>query len=51
MGKRKRHPPGYRMDQHQGHKADPVVRLVATHPSKPLVVFAVGTSIRSFDCA
>ena len=31
------------------HVPDPLVRLVAAHPTRPLIVFAVGTSVRVLD--
>ncbi len=38
----------YRMDQHVGHKPDPLVRVIAAH--EQLVVAAVGPSIRVLNC-
>lgn len=38
------------MDQHVGHKPDPLVRLVAAHPTEQLLVAIVGPDIRIVDC-
>ena len=49
MGKR-RHRDGYRMDQFEGHKPDPLVRVIAASKDGELIAVAVGASIRLLDC-
>lgn len=50
MGRKRRHAPGFRADQHVGHKPDPLVRCVTAVADTGVIAVAVATHIRLLDC-